>query len=239
MIKEAIDRVLELSEPDTIEVDGRTWRKQGYAEITPFKKDLCDPMKLGSLTAFAAFIGTDEMYRDNGLMIHVVSPTCVELVSLLDEHGRRNNYAIAKARIDSHFTTEQWHNQDDFVTSLQAHFVNDLDRAQLLKVCGNLRGGSSAVLTDDGVTQKVSTARGVEMKGMEEMPNPVSLRPWETFAEIEQPERQYIVRVKGDEKPLLALFAVPDPVAAMRTCEKIEAWLRQVLPSEFHDAILG
>ena len=77
------------------------------------------------------------------------------------------------------------------------------------------------------------------MMGMEEMPNPVTLRPWETFAEIEQPERKYIVRVKGDDKPLLALFQVPDPVAAMKTCEKIEAWLREALSSEFHEAILG
>ena len=237
MIKEAIDRLLELNNPDTIEVkDDRVFRKGGYTEVTDPQ---ADPIHLGTLTAFAAFVDRIEDNRAGGTIVHVISPTKVELLGTLRKDMLRDCFAYASARIDSEFKCATWHSQDDFVTSIQAHFADKGDKKKLLKITGNIRGGKSSTLVDDGITQKVSTARGVELSGMEEMPNPVSLQPYETFAEIEQPTRQYIVRVKGDEQPMFALFAVPDPMASLRTCALIEAWLRLTLSEESAVGILG
>lgn len=237
MIKEAIDRLLELNNPDTIEVKGdRIFRKGGYTEVTDPQ---ADPIHLGTLTAFAAFVDRIEDNRVGGEIIHVISPTRVEFLGTLRKDMLRDCFAYAAARIDSTFNCATWHSQEDFVTSVQAHFSDKGDKKKLLKIAGNIRGGKSSTLVDDGTTQKVSTARGVELSGVEEMPNPVSLQPYETFAEIDQPIRSYIVRVRGDETPQFALFPIPDPMASHRTCMAIEEWLRSALSEESAVGILG
>jgi hypothetical protein len=239
MIREAIDRVLELGDPDLITVGERTWRKGGYQEIVA---PLAEGLTFYSLDAFVKFTAIAEEQRSEGMMIIVVDPQHVELVSELNREKKRETYAVACPLIDSKFAADSWMPQDVFVTEVQAHFLNTDDRGKLLKIAGNLRKGQTAVLEDDGVTQKVTTARGVVAQEMTEVPNPVILRQWETFSEIDPPERQYIVRVRGgsEERRLeLALFKVPNPTASRDTCAAIAGWLREHVPPSFQDSILG
>ena len=236
MIKEAIDRVLELADPETFVVGDRTWRKGGYSEI---EERVCEPLYFHTLTAFADYAAGSDVPSE--AIIHVTSPMEVRLFGPLTKSKKRNVYAVSGAMIDSHFPAGQWLSQDQFVTQVQTHFDDVGDRAKLLKIVGNIRGGQTAVLEDDGVTQKVTTARGVVSTQMAEMPNPVTLSPWETFPEIAQPERQFIVRLKGgNDAPVhIALFAVPDPRQSLATCLAIKGWLVEALDPRLKDSVLA
>jgi hypothetical protein len=236
MIREAIDRVLELSDPDTIVVGDRTWRKGGYSEI---EERICEPLYFHTLMAIADYAESEEAPAD--VMIHVASPTEVRVFGPLTREKKRNVYAVSGAMIDSHYPIRQWLSQDQFVTNVQTHFDDLGDRAALLKIAGTIRGGQTAVLEDDGVTQKVTTARGVVSTQMTEMPNPVTLVPWETFPEIPQPERKYIVRLQGGSEQAIkiALFDVPDPRQSLETCLAIKAWLVKALAPNLKESVLA
>ena len=54
---------------------------------------------------------------------------------------------------------------------------------------------NSVQVDDDGVTQTVSSASGVVLVKEEKIPNPVTLAPFRTFSEIEQPESSFVLRV--------------------------------------------
>ena len=51
---------------------------------------------------------------------------------------------------------------------------------------------------DDGVSQKATIKTGIASKGEVLVPNPVKLRPYRTFLEVEQPESAFVFRMRDD-----------------------------------------
>lgn len=229
MIKEAIEFLMSCNDVAVQEIGDRRFIKQGFTEVVPQSPK---SIRFFTLTSLVEFINMAEG-RDNHF-VHVVSPTEVELIGELTDRQTRKTYAVANPLIDGAFNTGAWMAQDTFVTEAQAFFEDKADRAKLLKIVGTVRAADSVTLEDDGITQKVATAAGVVSTQMEEMPNPVLLHPFETFPEIEQPERKYVCRFRGgemNEMVTFRLFAVPDPAFSFNTCTAIKEWLEEQLPS--------
>ena len=80
-----------------------------------------------------------------------------------------------------------YYDQERFLIELQANFVETDDLITIMQVAGNIKSGTTANYSDDGVSQKTTIKTGVELADVI-VPNPVKLRPYRTFAEIEQPE---------------------------------------------------
>ncbi len=59
---------------------------------------------------------------------------------------------------------------------------------------------------DDGVTQKATIKQGIASKTEAIVPNPVKLRPYRTFIEVEQPVSEFIFRMKDNQGIHCALF---------------------------------
>ena len=230
MIKEAIEHIEQMSDDPIQEIGDRRFLKHGFNEVVP---PTPNEVQFFSLTSFVEFIRMTETHRD-AAFVHIMAPTRVEFISELTDRETRKTYAMAGPLIDGHFDVGHWMTQDRIVTEIQAYFSDEADRAKLLRVVGNVKSSDSVTLEDDGVTQKVATAAGIVAKQMEEMPNPVILHPFETFPEIDQPAREYVVRFRGGaehEKVTFALFAVPDPTFSFNACTAIKEWLEEHLPS--------
>ena len=67
-------------------------------------------------------------------------------------------------------------------------------------VAGNIQAGTTANYDDDGISQKTTISSGIANKTDVIVPNPVKLRPYRTFAEIEQPESSYVFRIKDSDR---------------------------------------
>lgn len=83
----------------------------------------------------------------------------------------------------------------------QAKFINDpeTDLALVLKFAGTVETGTVTEYGDDGVTQKATVKTGIASKSEAVVPNPVTLRPYRTFLEVEQPKSDFIFRMKQDK----------------------------------------
>lgn len=84
---------------------------------------------------------------------------------------------------------------------MQSKFIDDpddpeTDKALLLKFAGTVESGSVSEYGDDGVTQKATVRQGIASKADAIVPNPVRLRPFRTFVEVEQPCSGFIFRMK-------------------------------------------
>ncbi len=79
------------------------------------------------------------------------------------------------------------------------------DGKVLLKFVGNLKDESAQTMVDDGVSQVATARSGVASVGKVVVPNPISLRPYRTFLEVEQQESDFVFRMH--EGPKLALFS--------------------------------
>ena len=60
--------------------------------------------------------------------------------------------------------------------------------------------------SDDGISQKATIKTGIASKGDALVPNPVKLRPYRTFHEVQQPMSEFIFRMKSDDSVKCALF---------------------------------
>lgn len=69
----------------------------------------------------------------------------------------------------------------------------------ILKFAGTVEDGTVTDYSDDGVTQKATVKTGLASKTDAIVPNPVSLRPYRTFLEVEQPKSDFIFRMKQDK----------------------------------------
>ena len=59
-----------------------------------------------------------------------------------------------------------------------------------MQVVGNLKEDAVRTMTDDGVSQVTAVRTGVATVADVKVPNPVSLRPFRTFIEVDQPQKQ-------------------------------------------------
>ena len=92
---------------------------------------------------------------------------------------------------------------------MQSKFLDDpdTDRELLLKFAGTVEQGSVTEYGDDGVTQKATVKQGIASKTDAIVPNPVRLRPYRTFIEVEQPVSDFIFRMKDSSHGITcALF---------------------------------
>lgn len=82
---------------------------------------------------------------------------------------------------------------------LNACFMDTPDREYVLGLLSNIVKGDQAEVKDNGITQQVKVQTGIQLAGMETIRPIVRLEPYRTFPEIDQPESDFLLRVKDDQ----------------------------------------
>lgn len=165
------------------------------------------------------------------MILHVVSPVYVRMYSgLIDERDREE---LMKAdAVVNEFRFNEYYDQERFLIELQANFLDTQDLLTIMQVAGNIKSGTTANYSDDGVSQKTTVKMGVELNDVI-VPNPVKLRPYRTFAEIEQPESSYVFRIKDtDRGPAFKLVEADGGLWKNGTMQKIKEYLEYELSEE-------
>jgi hypothetical protein len=143
-------------------------------------------------------------------IVQVVDHTSVGLgTRVCDEFGRRTSYVGANLPKLEGFNFGKQYAHNEFLIALASQFTASGDRDYLLRIAANLTNEKVVTSEDDGITQKVGLKKGAALKTTEVLKSRVSLAPFRTFREVEQPVSEFIFRVEQDEDdgmPTLALF---------------------------------
>lgn len=129
------------------------------------------------------------------------------LYSMLDLDRVREYMVEVHAQVPE-FRYGRYMDHENFLIALQSKFIPNDDRERLLRFTGTVENGTVAQYGDDGVTQKATIKTGIASKGEAIVPNPVRLRPFRTFIEVEQPESAFVFRMRqdGDDGVECAIF---------------------------------
>ena len=206
MIKEALQYIVGLGEAKEHAIHGDT-----YSDKELYRIDKYIPMaraiEMNTLTSLVDYIKANIDTMAAKMIIQVVSPEEVRLFSQLNEQRKREDIVVAKA-VTPTFGYERFIDHESFCINVQAKFIDDpqTDKALLLKFAGTVEQGSVAEYGDDGVTQKATVRQGIASKTDAVVPNPVKLRPYRTFIEIEQPVSEFIFRMRDERGITCALF---------------------------------
>lgn len=222
MIKAAIETILSLGGYSDKEINGRQYTN-GPGGIKPLTLPKVMPLVINTLTGIVDYGPTPDT------MIHVVSPTSANLIAKsFDPEGWLTRQTFVEAVHESPvFSFGIWMDLESFIINLQAMFVQDENTAAILKVVGNIKEETVSQYTDDGVTQAVVAKAGISRVEQVAVPNPVTLRPYRTFMEIEQPASTFILRMKGGkgEPPYCALFEADGSMWKLEAIKRIKDWL--------------
>lgn len=199
MIKEALQYIVELGEANEHRINGDTYSDKPLHRIDPYYPKAV-AVEMHTLTSLVDYIKAKIDSMPEKMIIDVRSPEKVVLYSQLDDNRDRETLVVVEARIPS-FPFDSFMDQERFTINLQSKFIDDpaTDRALILKFAGTVEAGTVAEYGDDGVTQKATVKTGIVSKGDAIVPNPVKLRPYRTFLEVEQPASEFIFRMKQDK----------------------------------------
>lgn len=202
MIKEALQYIVGLSRVDVRDVELPDGTYQTYADkpLYLLKKDIprASAITMHTLTGLVDYIKSNIDEMAENMIVEVAGPTEVRLYSPLDDN-RNREYLVNVDAIIPDFKFDSFMDQERFCINLQSKFVNEGDRALVLKFAGTVESGTVAEYGDDGVTQKATVKTGIASKSEAVVPNPVKLTPYRTFLEVEQPASDFIFRMKQDK----------------------------------------
>ncbi|MCR5621380.1 MAG: hypothetical protein K6G18_05945 [Treponema sp.] len=167
----------------------------------------------------------------------VTGPACVSLMGGLAGMLRKRS-CFVKATIGGvkEFSFGRFLDQESFAIEFRSLMQpkDGDDSAYVLSYTGRLRGGTTVTTEDDGITQTGTVSRGVSGKLLDkETVKPiVRLSPYRTFRELEQPESEFLFRVKldGDGGPKAALFEADGGAWRLEAMRRIKEYIAGKCP---------
>lgn len=166
-------------------------------------------LKLSTLTGLVDFVNVGDLLSSDAALVYVGSEAMVWVCSKSMGTYRKRTIFAEAAPILPKFTFGQFMPHAEFMIALQSKFMDFGDKATILRVLGTVKEEAVRTSMDDGVTQTVKASSGIVLQSEVAVPNPVMLKPYRTFLEVDQPPSQFVLRVqagKSGELPSAALF---------------------------------
>ena len=228
MIKEALKYIVGLKEPFTEEINGELYADKPMERIV--KEPYAEAFNLTTLSSLVEYIKSGADTMKGKMFVHVISPTSIEVFSALDKDRKREFVTIVRAKtpkIDFNSYVER----EQFNIALQSKFLQNTDRDIMLKLVGTVQNGTVQQYSDDGVSQKATIKTGIASTGDVLVPNPVNLRPYRTFAEVEQPESAFVFRMRDSRAGGVecAIFEADGGAWELEAMENIKNYLEAAL----------
>lgn len=168
--------------------------EDGQVRVLDIDDRMKEPLKITTLAGVVKAIGSG-MFEHKARSINIVSPTELIVYGEVDKRGRREVLALTKSLFKP-FGFGYQYQREDMIVALQSLFVQNDDRDILLKFISNVKDSNEQNYVDDGVSQVAKVQVGAASLSNAIVPNPVSLKPFRTFPEVDQPESKFIFRMQ-------------------------------------------
>lgn len=197
------DRHIEFSDVDGVDRSFLIDNDGLPHEVKPTNFRANEALKISTLSALVDYIKSDFERKGKKLIIQIEDEQTVSLKGQIQSDGGRETLVRVNAIIP-HFTFDNYYDAESLNIALQARFVKTEDRDLLLQVVGNLKEENVKNTGDDGTSQAVTIKTGIASANDVKVPNPVVLKPYRTFIEVDQPSSEFVFRMK--DGPQAALF---------------------------------
>nr|DAW88441.1 MAG TPA: hypothetical protein [Caudoviricetes sp.] len=193
MTRDALQYVVGLKTAEVLDINGERYVDKDVYRVENELR--ASAIQMNTLTSLVDYLkaGVDTMAEK--MLVQVVTPTKVRVLSMLDADRKREELVDVEAMIPD-FEYGRYMGNERFIIALQSKFIDNDDRALLLKFSGTVKDESIVEYGDDGVTQKATVKTGITSVGDAIVPNPVKLQPFRTFIEVTQPESAFVFRMR-------------------------------------------
>lgn len=207
--------------------------------LDPPRPAVPTPVQVATLTGLSDYLKTNvDGLTDAEVVVHVEGPAIVRVLCKIEgeiDQFRRREMLRAVAPVPS-FKFGEYLDSESFLIGLQTCFRQTPERDDLAALLGSIREAKVSESLDDGLTQEVKTSKGVALMANTKVPNPVELAPFRTFSEVEPPEVNFVLRLRGSEqadaRPRCALFEADGGAWRIEAIKRVASWLRTELKTK-------
>lgn len=241
MIKEALEFLSKLQtplRPITVDIDGQPFKVNSDATIGEAVRKI-DPrfprptLKVSTLSGLVTSVKASIDKLGDRVALVIVDPFNVSLMDLdADEYNKRHQYVSAVHVEEKPFKFNTYMDPEDFLLAFRASFLFTEDAVKVQQLCSTVCAGTGVAVSDDGISQEVTTKSGTITKASVQLPaDGVPLVAVRTFRDANPTEAKYLLRMKGvkDALPQMALFEI-DPMWKIYTVASIRKYLEDQLP---------
>lgn len=232
---DAIGKILGLAPPNMQSFGDLHYTDKPLTLIYPPSPEAVECSTLQGLVDL--FIADLDDVKPENVLVHITSPTSVELISKdSDDYGRRRTWVKAEYPGCESFKFGAFLGPESFLIAAQQGFQRvkienedgsfKLDLDYVLGVASKITAENATDHEDDGFAQRVAVRQGIALKAETVLKPTVNLAPYRTFAEIDQPLSQFVFRARiGGESVQLALFEGDGGRWKLGAVAAIKAWL--------------
>ena len=196
MLKEAIEKIEEMSGPLIYSEDGHTYALYAdrWVELRP-EIDAPETLIVNSLDALVQLIRKER--REGQTFVSVERHDYVEVYDspCAEARWKRNELFVARATDIPGWDAEVQMGFDQAAVALMTRFQDGGDREYTLQLLSQITTGAKVTYTDNGVASTIVTQKGAALAQNTTIKPLVKLRPYRTFQEIEQPEGIFLIRI--------------------------------------------
>ena len=113
--------------------------------------------------------------------------------------------------------------------ALRTRFQETPDTIYAMKLLSDICCGAKVVYNDNGIATTVTTQKGVALQSNEQVRPIITLKPYRTFQEVEQPESIFLIRV--NERGI-SFTEADGGMWKLRARETVKAFLENALEAE-------
>lgn len=241
-----IDKIVALTPPTMIEVGGLQYSSKSLSRVNPPVIGDIDVFTLNGLLDLLS--SKFELASPDNYLVHVVGPAQVRVVSRVSDEYKQRTIAIEAAVLkgDRDYTYGQFLDQEVAIIGLQSCFVpnatdpevgkttagGDID--YVLKMVASLTCEDKLQVEDTGISQNVTVKNAIApgITDVASIKPRVSLAPYRTFREVEQPKSDFVLRVNRGPKgmPQVGLFEADGGAWKMDAIHNVRDYLKAQLP---------
>ncbi len=199
MLKEFIEHIQKTTQPQIVTVSGRTFAVNAEGEANEIRPDIDHPyaLTLQSLDALVKLVQTEATNMEAPLYITIpnhLTVNCFGQPNPNSQHHRQFYYE-AKATDVPGWGEKVEMGFEEAQIALRTRFQETNDTQYALRLLSEISTGAKITLNDNGIATTVVTKKGIDLQANEAIRPIITLKPYRTFQEIEQPESIFLIRV--------------------------------------------
>ena len=217
-----IEKIEEMTGPKTVDTVFGTYSDKRLYRI---EDELVDTISLSSLSGLATMIKQEMNDFNIPLFVRVSSPEKVDVLGAVRDDMQREMPYTAIAKFIG-FDYDRYMSIENMIIGLKSRFAPTEDRDYIVQLLGNITDQQSVQTKDDGITQSATVKSGIQLVGEQRIKPIVSLKPYRTFLEVEQPESDFLIRLKDGSA---ALFEADGGAWEREAVKNVADKLRELL----------
>lgn len=186
-----------------------------------------DTIEIFTLSGIVDFLSINiDKFNISDFFIRVANPKYVEILSKLKE-----GYLVRSVPLRAHYDGEgtPYHKEFsyfNFASMLYEYFVHTKELKELIAKLNGITSVKDTQFTNNGVEMMIQRRNGITLVGNETFDPVVTLKPYRTFHDVEQPESKFLIKInERDGIPYFSIVPVDGGMWERRAVSAIKEWL--------------